>query len=219
MESPPQNPCAFGCQIDPWHFRVPACEHHLCLLLLTGFDSRQTRAGTHSGCAVPSQRLLRGPFPPSFHSWWSLRCRLLGWKQIQKWWIILRKWVRQVVCEVCALCGSGGSGALGRTSQFPYWFHCSNSCSGFPDTCLMIPDARIKKQSIGSVSQVCRTITRPPPHTHTPPSPITTHTYTHKNQSPNSGSSQSHLGGGNVSHNDTHEWPCCRKITSRSGSG
>lgn len=91
---------------------------------------------------------------------------------------------------------------MGRTSQFPYWFHCSNSCSGFPDTCLMIPDARIKKQSIGSVSQVCRTITRSPLHTHHPhQSP---HTHTHIRISPQTQGAHNHIWEAVMYHIMTH---------------
>lgn len=66
--------------------------------------------------------------------------------------------------------------SLGEDFSVPLWFHGSNNCCGFPDMCLMIPDARIKKQSTGSVSQVCRTITPPPP----PPPLITTHIHTYE---------------------------------------
>lgn len=84
-----------------------------------------------------------------------------------------------------------------RISQILFRFHCISSCSLFPDKCLMILDARIKKQRKGSVSQAWRT---PPPTTTT-----TTDKHT-QNDSPKSGNSPSHLGGSNVPHNDTQEW-------------
>lgn len=51
----------------PWHMSSTCAS---CFSLFW----QQARAGTHSGCVIPSQHLLHGGnrlLPPPFHSWWA----------------------------------------------------------------------------------------------------------------------------------------------------
>lgn len=84
-----------------------------------------------------------------------------------------------------------------RISQFLFRFHSISSYGMFPDMCLMILDARMKKQRKGSVSQVWRI---------TPPTITTTTTTTqiHIRMTPESQRTHNHIWEAAMCHIMTH---------------